>query len=100
VRSFVIAGSISDKARTDLKRRWATLRCRAGLQGVLRHSFASVGAGAGVELPMIGRLLRHTQASTTVRYAHLAGDPLRRASESISERIAATSVAIQRPPIQ
>jgi hypothetical protein len=40
-------------------------------------------------LPIIGRLLGHTQAATTARYAHLGNDPLRRASEAIAARIAA-----------
>ena len=38
---------------------------------------------------MIGRLLGHTQAATTQRYAHLADDPLRQATEVIGRRIAA-----------
>jgi integrase len=29
---------------------------------------------------MVGRLLGHTQAGTTMRYAHLADDPLREAA--------------------
>jgi integrase len=65
----------------------------ARLEGVrlhdLRHSFASVGAGASLGLPMIGKLLGHTQAATTHRYAHLGDDPLRRASETIGATIAA-----------
>ena len=40
-------------------------------------------------LPIIGRLLGHTQASTTQRYAHLDADPLRRASNAIGASIAA-----------
>jgi hypothetical protein len=71
---------------------WAAIRRRAGLDGVrlhdLRHSYASVGAGAGLGLPIIGRLLGHKQAATTARYAHLADDPLRRASELIAAHIA------------
>ena len=55
----------------------------------LRHSFASVGAGGGLSLPMIGKLLGHTQAATTARYAHLADDPVRAANEAIGEKIAA-----------
>jgi hypothetical protein len=66
---------------------------RAGLDGVrlhdLRHTYASFGAGGGLGLPIIGKLLGHTQASTTQRYAHLDADPLRRASEAIGGRIAA-----------
>jgi integrase len=54
----------------------------------LRHTFASVGAGGGLSLPIIGRLLGHTQQRTTQRYAHLADDPLREATEKIGTVIA------------
>jgi integrase len=50
----------------------------------LRHTFASVGAGGGLSLPIIGRLLGHTQSRTTQRYAHLADDPLREAATKIT----------------
>src|SRR5580693_4449244 len=40
-------------------------------------------------LPIIGRLLGHSQAATTHRYAHLDADPLRRAVETIGSRLAA-----------
>ena len=56
----------------------------------LRHSFASVAASGGLSLPMIGKLLGHTQAATTARYAHLAADPVRAANEAIGQKIAAT----------
>ena len=72
---------------------WEAVAKRAGLDGVrlhdLRHTYASFGAGGGLSLPIIGKLLGHTQASTTQRYAHLDADPLRRASETIGGRIAA-----------
>lgn len=55
----------------------------------LRHSFASVGAAGGLSLPMIGKLLGHTQVATTHRYAHLAADPVRAANEAIGQRLAA-----------
>jgi integrase len=38
-------------------------------------------------LPIIGKLLGHTQAATTQRYAHLAEDPLRRAADAIGSTI-------------
>jgi hypothetical protein len=40
-------------------------------------------------LPLIGKLLGHTQPQTTARYAHLDSDPLRKASNTIGATIAA-----------
>ena len=55
----------------------------------LRHSYASILASHGVSLPIIGSLLGHTQASTTMRYSHLADDPLRLATQIASDKISA-----------
>jgi integrase len=91
--SYVITGDNPEKPRADLKRPWEAVSKRAGLAGVrlhdLRHTYASFGAGSGLGLPVIGKLLGHTQASTTHRYAHLDNDPLRRAAENIGGQIAA-----------
>ena len=38
----------------------------------LRHTFASRALALGESLPMIGKLLGHTQVQTTARYAHLS----------------------------
>jgi integrase len=43
----------------------------------LRHNFASHLASNGVSLQVVGKLLGHTQASTTMRYAHLQDEALR-----------------------
>ena len=90
---WVIAGAKAGEHLVNLRKPWHRIRKRAGLEGVrlhdLRHSFASVGAASGLSLPMIGALLGHTQAATTQRYAHLADDPLRQASEAIGRKIAA-----------
>jgi integrase len=92
VGAYVIAGQ-SAGPRADLKRPWQAVAKRAGLEGVrihdLRHTHASVGAGAGLGLPIIGKLLGHAQAATTARYAHLDADPLRKASDRIGSHIAA-----------
>jgi integrase len=74
---------------TVLWRVWDFVRKRTGLGNDarlydLRHSFAFIGAGGGLSLPIIGRLLGHTQPRTTQRYAHLADDPLREAAEKIT----------------
>ena len=87
--SYIIAGDSAgmkdEQPRQDLKRPWRAIAKRAGLEGLrlddLRHSFASLGAGLG--LPIVGRLLGHTVPSTTTTYAHLDADPLRRATHSI-----------------
>lgn len=55
----------------------------------LRHTHASIGASAGLGLPIIGKLLGHKHADTTARYAHLGDDPLRRASDRIGNAIVA-----------
>jgi integrase len=89
---FVIAGEKPDQPRADLNRPWRRITKHASLPGLrihdLRHSFASVGAAGGMGLPIVGKLLGHTQAATTSRYAHLDNDPLRRASEQIAGIIA------------
>jgi len=43
----------------------------------------------GESLPMIGKLLGHTQVQTTARYAHVAADPVKAAAERVSSSIAA-----------
>ena len=53
----------------------------------LRHHYASVLAMEGVSLHVIGKLLGHSQAATTLRYAHLADEPLRAATEIAARRI-------------
>jgi integrase len=89
----IIAGLKEGAPRADLKKPWAAVTKAAGLEGLrihdLRHSFASIGAGASLGLPIIGKLLGHTQAATTSRYAHLDADPMRRAVETIGATIAA-----------
>lgn len=53
----------------------------------LRHTFATLGAGEGLSLPQIGKLLGHKHASTTERYADLVDGPNRRAVEQVGQRI-------------
>lgn len=89
---FVICGARPRSHLTDIDRPWRIVCFHAGIEGVrlhdLRHTFASVGAGASLGLPIVGKLLGHSQPSTTARYAHLDADPLRRASDLIAGRIA------------
>ena len=95
----VFPGKKDGMPREGLDRPWSVIRKAAGLDGLrihdLRHSFASIGAGASLGLPIIGKLLGHTQPATTARYAHLANDPVRQAVETIGATI---SAAMSRKP--
>jgi site-specific recombinase XerD len=100
---YVIAGNDPEKPRADLHRPWTRIIKYAELEGLrlhdLRHSYASIGAASGIGLPALGKLLGHNNPSTTQRYAHLADDPLRRASEEIANTIAA-AIGNVAPPQQ
>jgi integrase len=101
---FVIAGRLG-KPGGAVDKTWARVRVRAGLPDVrlhdLRHTYANAGAGASLGLPIIGKLLGHTQAQTTARYAHVADDPLRKAANTIGAAIAAAMpyMPISSPPL-
>ncbi|MEO0464631.1 MAG: tyrosine-type recombinase/integrase [Pseudomonadota bacterium] len=88
---FVIVGRNPGAHLTDLQPFWQRLRGRAGLKDArihdLRHTFASVAVSNGQSLPMIGKLLGHTQVQTTARYAHLANQPVLQAANDVSALI-------------
>ena len=85
---WVITGTLPGKPLSDLQPFWQRVRARAGVKDVrihdLRHTFASTAVASGQGLPMIGKLLGHTQVQTTARYAHLAADPVRSAANSVA----------------
>ncbi|WP_300527698.1 site-specific integrase [Maricaulis sp.] len=84
---YVIVGAIDGQHVTDLQKPWRRIRKEAKLEDVrihdLRHTYASLAAMAGHSLHMIGKLLGHTQAQTTARYAHLADAVTRRAADEV-----------------
>ncbi|MGQ0741989.1 MAG: tyrosine-type recombinase/integrase [Alphaproteobacteria bacterium] len=113
---FIIPGLKKNAPRADLKRPWAAIVRVAGLLEKveepnthskgrraratatmrpslrihdLRHTFAAMGVGSSLGLPVIGKLLGHSQPSTTHRYAHLDADPLHKAANLIGHQIAA-----------
>ncbi|MXY42289.1 MAG: tyrosine-type recombinase/integrase [Rhodospirillaceae bacterium] len=92
--SHVIPGALNGNAMTGLQRHWVKIRDCAGLEKMrlhdCRHSFASRALALGESLPMIGRLLGHSQVQTTARYAHLARDSVHEAARRVSERIEAS----------
>lgn len=88
---YVIVGAREGRHFRGLSRPWFRIRKRAGLDDVrlhdLRHTYASVGAGIGLSLPMIGNLLGHSVPATTQRYAHLAAHPMLEAAERIGNSL-------------
>ena len=87
---YVFPGS-NGQPLTEIKRIWASLCTTAGIEGCrihdLRHTYASILVSSGLSLPIIGRMLGHTQSQTTMRYSHLADDPLRAAANLAGEFI-------------
>ena len=90
---YVIAGSKKDEPYKNLGRAWIKVRALRGLDDVrlhdLRHSYASLAAGRGVSLQMIGKLLGHKVAATTQRYAHLARDAAAAVNDELGEAMTA-----------
>ena len=68
--------------RQDIRKSWRRVVRKAGLQGVtlhtLRHTFASQLVMAGVPLRDVQELLGHQNFATTLRYAHLSPDHVKR----------------------
>ena len=89
---WVITGKKPGTNMRKLDDAWQRLRARAGLEDVrihdLRHSYASRALALGESLPMIGKLLGHTQIETTARYAHLALDSVHESAARIADSIA------------
>ena len=87
---YVLGGR---RSTTFIEKPWRVIRELAGLRDVrlhdLRHAFASVAASAGMGLPIIGKMLGHTQAQTTQRYAHLASDSVKAEAAAVAGKIAA-----------
>ena len=88
---YIIIGAIEGQHVTDLQKPWRRIRKSAGLEDVrihdLRHTYASLAAAVGCSLPVIGKLLGHTQAQTTLRYAHLSDAVTRNAANEVGTLI-------------
>ena len=75
----------------DIKKPWLWLKKELALPNLrlhdLRHTFASHLISQGEGLPVVGKLLGHTQNQTTMRYAHLLDEPLRKATNKIGKLV-------------
>jgi integrase len=90
--ALVFPSPKTGRALVTIKTAWRGIRREAGIEGVrlhdLRHSFASMLASGGASLPLIGSLLGHVQANTTLRYAHLTDAARRAAVERVGAVVA------------
>mgnify|MGYP000114925119 FL=1 len=88
---YVFPGHSAEGYFVGVPKVWERVRELAGLEGVrlhdLRHSFASVGAAAGMGLQVVGKILGHADPKTTAKYSHFADDPIRTVADRISEVI-------------
>ncbi len=86
---WLFPGDVEGQPIEDIRRFWADVQKKAGLHGVrihdLRHTFASLLISSGATLPVVGKLLGHTQAKTTQRYAHLFDDPVRQGVDTVGD---------------
>ena len=84
---YVFPGRGGQGYREALKDDWAALCKAAKISNArmhdCRHTYASILVSSGSSLPLIGRLLGHTNPNTTSRYAHLFDDPLKAATERV-----------------
>lgn len=92
-------GDARGKPLQDIKRSWEDVRAKAELPTVrihdFRQTFASLLVSGGMTLPMIGKLLGHTQVQTTQRYAHLLDDPLCAGLEQVGDMLRAKPRMVQ-----
>jgi integrase len=87
---FVFVGRTNSHL-TNINKAWSRIRTDAGLQDVrihdLRRTVGSWLAGSGASLPLIGKVLNHSQPSTTAIYARLDLEPVRVALEANAQRM-------------
>ena len=83
----------SNRPRSRNLALWDRVRREAGIEDVrlhdLRHTVASHAAMNGVPLPVVSRLLGHSDPRTTLRYAHLGDREIEAAAERVGKSIAA-----------
>jgi integrase len=86
---WLFPGDTPGQPVQEIRRFWKNMQREADLPDVrihdLRHTFASLLVSGGASLEMVGRLLGHTQMSTTQRYAHFMDSPLRAGVDAVAQ---------------
>jgi integrase len=88
---YLFPGVKQDRPMQNVQTFWRIALKKAGLADVrihdLRHTHASHLVSSGLSLSIVGKLLGHTQAATTQRYAHLADESLRHATSLFDRKL-------------
>lgn len=89
--SFIFPSRSGEKHFVNLRKSWVRICERSNVQDArlhdLRHTAASIAVGQGTSLAIVGKLLGHTQAQTTLRYAHVDSDPALRAVNEMGDAV-------------
>jgi len=90
---YVFPGKVPGRPLVNISKAWRRIRRNAKLEDVrlhdLRRTVGSWLASAGESLVLIGRVLNHSNPSTTAIYARLGEDHVRKALEDHGERVMA-----------
>ena len=88
---YLLPGRIEGQHLVNIDKPWRRVRAIAGLEDVrlhdLRRTVGSWLATEGASLPLIGKVLNHSNVSTTAIYARLSEDPARKALDSHGAKI-------------
>ena len=88
---WVFPGKDPSQPLKPFSKTWARILKKAEIEDLrlhdLRHNFGSVSASLNMSLPMIAKMLGHSQTVTTERYAHLADNPVQAAAEEVGKAL-------------
>lgn len=95
-RDYLFPNPYSKKSEpityAEIRKAWMRICLTAQIEECkihdLRHSYASFALQSGEHLLTISRLLGHSDANTTLRYAHLAKNHIYQAAEKVSSALA------------
>lgn len=88
---YLIAGKIEGQHLVNVQKAWTRIRKNAGIEDVhihdLRRTVGSWLAQSGNSLHLIGKVLNHSNVSTTAIYARFGQDNVREALEQHGQKI-------------
>ena len=98
----LLPGNAPGRPLQDIKKFWKVVTAQAGIANYRlhdnRHTHASHLVSSGLSLEIVGRLLGHTNPTTTKRYAHIADSPHRAATERFGAKLEALNTGPSRTP--